>query len=123
MYYHRCEAMQRGILLRCLACMVYHYDELKKIIAANPSHCFATMPLFTRPHLQLELSKLIMTEISDRIRMPTGIPPYVEAMGKLDELTKLIRQEREEQLHHYKEIKATIGDKIEQIAEENGQIT
>ena len=113
----------KGILLRCLACMVYHYDELKKITIANPSHCFATMPLFTRPQLQLELSKLITMEVSDRIRMPTGIPPHVEAMGKLDELTKLIRQEREERLHHYEEIKATIGDKIEQIAEQNGQIT
>ena len=35
----------------------------------------------------------------------------------------MIRLEREERLEYCEEIKRTIGDKIEQIAEENGQIT
>ena len=55
--------------------------------------------------------------------MATDIPLHIEVIGKLDELTCLIRLEREKQLEHYEEIKRTIGDKIEQIAEENRQIT
>ena len=54
--------------------------------------------------------------------MATGIPPHVEAIGVIQNLTSLIKQEREDQLDHYDQIKPVIADKIEEVAEENGKI-
>ena len=55
--------------------------------------------------------------------MATGIPPHVEAMSKIEDLTNLIRQEREDRLVHYENVKIAIVDKIEEVSEANGQIT
>jgi hypothetical protein len=117
-------ANTKGLLLRCLASLVHHSDSLKQIIDTHPGHPFASIPLFSRaPTLLSELKKLVTTEPSERVRMATGIPPHVEAMSKLDDLYKLIKEEREERRQHYEEIKNAIGDKIGEIAEENGQLT
>ena len=37
--------------------------------------------------------------------------------------TSLIKQEREDQLAHYEQIKTVIANNTEEVAEENGQIT
>ena len=55
--------------------------------------------------------------------MATGIPPHVEAMGSIQDLTSLIKQEREDRLEHYEQIKVAIAEKIEEVADENGHIT
>ena len=55
--------------------------------------------------------------------MATGIPPHVEAMSKIEDLTNLIRQEREDRLVHYENVKIAIVDKIKEVSETNGQIT
>ena len=52
--------------------------------------------------------------------MATYIPSHVEAMRKIEDLTNLIRQEREDRLAHYEDIKIAIIDKIEEILEANG---
>ena len=113
----------KAMLLRCLACMVHHSDGLLKIIEENPGHVLGSIPILSNKHLRYELKKLITSEPSERIRMATGIPPHVEAMTMIKSLTSLVRQERDERLQHYEEIKSVIADKIEQVAEENGQIT
>ena len=77
----------KGILLRCLACMVIHCDKLKANIESNPSYCFAAVLLFIYLELLQELKKLITSKKLDRIRMAIGILLHVEAMRKLDELT------------------------------------
>ena len=116
-------ANTKSFLLRCLAAMVHHSDALKEVICANPGHCFGSIPLFTHPTLLTNLKPLVTTKPSDRIRMATGIPPHVEAMTKINELAELIREEREERRQHYEEIKQTVGDKIEEIAIQHGNIT
>ncbi len=114
----------KAMLLRCLASMVHHSESLQAVINSDASHPFASIPIFSRPPSFLrELKKLISTTTSDRIRMPTGIPPHVEAMGRLDKLYKLILEEREERRNHYEDMKKIVADKIEEVAETNGQIT
>jgi hypothetical protein len=114
----------KAMLLRCLASMVHHSESLQGVINSDASHPFASIPIFSRPpSFLIELKKLIPTTTSDRIRMPTGIPPHVEAMGRLDKLYKLILEEREERRNHYEDMKTIIADKIEEVAETNGQIT
>ena len=55
--------------------------------------------------------------------MVTGIPPHVKAMGSIQNFSSLIRWEREDKLEYYEQIKVEIVEKIEEVAEENGQIT
>ena len=113
----------KALLLRCLALMVHNSGALLELVAKDPSHPFASIPILCNHSLLLELKKVITSEPSDRIRMATGIPPHVEAMGSIQDLTSLIKQEREDRLEHYEQIKVTIMEKIEEVADENGQIT
>lgn len=57
------------------------------------------------------------------VRMATGIPPRLHAMGLIQNLTELIKQDREDRLKHYKKIKVVIAETIEEKTEANGQIT
>ena len=113
----------KAVLLRCLASMVHHSESLLKGIDEDPGHCFSSIPILCNSSLLSELKKLLTSESSERIRMPTGIPPHVEVMTKLDTLTKLINQDREDRLKHNEEVKCTIVNKIEEISVANGQIT
>ena len=113
----------KALLLRCLALMVHHSDALLDLVQKDPSHPFASIPILCDHSLLLELKKIITMDCSDRIRMATGIPPHVEAMGAIKNLSTLIMQERKDRLQHYEEVKVAIADKIEEVAEDNGQIT
>ena len=113
----------KALLLRCLALMVHNSGALLELVAKDPSHPFTSIPILCNHSLLLELKKVITSEPSDRIRMATGIPPHVEAMGSIQDLTSLIKQEREDRLEHYEQIKVAIAEKIEEVADENGQIT
>ena len=114
----------KALLLRCLASMVHHSDGLLAVVREhNGAHPFASIPILNRPVLLNRLKGLVTLEESDRIRMPTGIPPHVEAVRKLNDLVDLIKLEREERQAHFEHITATIGDKMEEIALENGQVT
>ena len=66
---------------------------------------------------------MVSTNASKRIQIPTGIPPHVEMMTKIQELTNLIKIEREERKRHYEEIKISVGDKLEELAVTHGHIT
>ena len=113
----------KAVLLRCLASMVHHSACLLKVIDEYPGHCFSSIPILCNSSLLRELKKLLTSESSERIRMATGIPPHVEVMTKLDTLTKLIYQDREDRLKHNEEVKCAIVNKIEEISVANGQIT
>ena len=104
-------ANTKSLLLRYLASMVHHSESFLKVVEADPGHCFASIPIFTNFSLLCELKKLLTSEPSDRIRMATGIPPHVEAMSKIEDLTNLIRQERDDRLVHYENVKIAIVDK------------
>ena len=41
----------------------------------------------------------------------------------IQNLTSLIKQEREDRLAHYEQMKTLISNNIEEVAEENGQIS
>lgn len=118
----------RALLLRCLASVVNHAEALMKIIReADGNHPLAAVPIFGRPELLVELKKLITMEPSDRIRFPTGIPPFVEQGRKLDMLIDLVIADRNDRNKRMDEllsqVKTTVSDKIEEIAFENGTVS
>ena len=98
--------------------MVHNSRELLKLVEKDPSYPFVTITILCNHSLLLELKKVITSEPSDRIRMATGIPPHVEAMGSIQDLTSLIKQDREDRLEHYKQINVAIAEKIEKVADE-----
>ena len=53
--------------------------------------------------------------------MATEISPYVEALGSIQNLTPLSRQEREDRLEHYEQIKVAIAEKIEKWRRKTGR--
>lgn len=48
-----------GILLRCLACIVYHSTNLRRVIESNPGHDFAKIPILNDERLLRELKLLV----------------------------------------------------------------
>ena len=80
----------KGLLLRYLAMMVHHSDALFHMVRNDPSHPFASIPILCDLSLLEELKKILTREASDRIRMATGVPPHVEAMSAIKELSNLI---------------------------------
>ena len=117
-------ANTKALLLRCLACIVHHSDSLLEVVQKhNGAHPFASIPILIRPELLAMLKPLVTMDVSDRIRMATGIPPHVEAVKKLDELVDLVNLERDERKRHFDDIKNAVGEKIEEIAIENGTLT
>ena len=61
----------------------------------NLGHVLASITILSNGILYGELNKLPTSEPSERILTETVIPPHVEAMGTIQILTSLIKQERE----------------------------
>ena len=113
-----------ALLLRCLGSIVHHSDALLEIIKEkNGAHPFASIPILTRPNLLHELKQLVTMDISENIRRATGIPPHIEAVKKLDQLVDLVELERAERKEHFEAITKAVGEKIEELAMENGTLT
>ena len=71
-----------GLLLRCLACMVFHSCQIMEVIDRNPGHELSMVPLFgTDSNLQ-ELIPLVTTNPTPGVmETVTGIPPHVEVVS------------------------------------------
>lgn len=55
-----------AILLRCMACVVYHSKSLRKVISENPNHDFAKIPLLHNDELLEELRGLVTIQPSGK---------------------------------------------------------
>ena len=105
--------------------MIHHSDGLFAVIREHKEvHPFACIQIFDCPGLLKELKALVTSNNeSDRIYMPTGIPPHVEAVQQWNKLVDFIlKLEREEKKAHLEHIVAIIGDKMEEIVIQNGHV-
>ena len=67
-----------GILLLCLASVVWNVEFLKSAAAAIPGHPFGMIPLLSNAGLLAEFLKLQVTiESEGHMTVATGIPPHV----------------------------------------------
>ena len=113
----------KALLLLCLACMVHHAGAFHEEVKKYSGHVLASITILPNGILCGKLKKFLTSEPSERIRMATWTPPHVEAVGMIQNLTSLIKQEREDRLAHYEQIKTVIANNIEEAAEENWVIT
>ena len=95
----------KALLLRCFVCTVHHADALREEVKKYSGHVLASITILPNGILCGKLKKFLTSEPSERIRMATVIPPHVEAVGMIQNLTRPIKQEREDRLEHYEQIK------------------
>ena len=78
-----------GILLLCLASVVYHSDFLKDVSSKMSGHPLLTLPILNNEPLLQKLKTLVVLE-SDTI-VPSGVPPHVEHMKLLERVFLLVQ--------------------------------
>jgi hypothetical protein len=112
-----------GILLLCLASVVYNSDFLKATAAADPEHPFNLIPLLSNPQLLNDLKELVMLEPIGHVKAATGIPPHVQNA----KVAKEILNTCVDTLKEVKEMATTVQEAVnkafEEKAVENGQLT
>ncbi len=75
------------MLLRCLACIIYHVDSLLEVMVMNPGHDFSKLAILHDPQLIAELKPLVTTEPTPGIMtMATGIPPHIELANQVQKV-------------------------------------
>ena len=79
----------KAVLLRCLASIVHHSNDLKECILRNPGHPFINIPILRNENLLGTLKNLVALEKPDAIQIATGVPPpHVETISMLETIVK-----------------------------------
>ena len=86
-----------GILLRCLACIVYHSERLLETMVKHPGHDFSKLSLLHNSTMLEQLKEFVTIQpTKGGIISPTGIPPHiglaVQVSEVLDTLGNLVHQ-------------------------------
>jgi hypothetical protein len=66
-----------GLLLLCLASVVWNVDFLKSTAAKIPGHPFGMIPLLSNVSLLAELKLLVTLESDGHMTVASGIPPHI----------------------------------------------
>ncbi|CAB9498884.1 unknown protein (Partial), partial [Seminavis robusta] len=112
------------ILLRCLACIVYHSDSLIQAMVRTPGHDFSKLAILHDRPLLAELQRLVTTEPTKNVMsVATGIPPHVELAMQLqcvlDMASKVIATTETQS----DRIVTTVREAIQEQAWQSGHIT
>jgi len=113
-----------GILLRCLACIVYHSDSLRKTWVKYPGHDFSKLTILHDSLLLDDLKQLVTLQPTKGVlQAPTGIPPHiglaVQVSEVLDTLGELVNKFGE----HGDNLMLAVDAALEDRALDNGHIT
>lgn len=112
-----------GMLLLCLASVVWHSDFLKATAAADSEHPFNTIPILSNPDLLKDLRELVTLEPEGQMKCATGIPPHVQHAKVAREILELCVKTLEEVQNMAETVKESVKEAFEDKAEENGQVT
>jgi len=112
-----------GVLLFCLASVVWHSDFLKATAARDAGHPFNMIPILSNPELLRDLKELVTLEPKGQVKSATGIPPHIEHATMAKKILHLC----ETTLHAVKDmatsVKRSVKEAFEEKAEENGQVS
>lgn len=113
----------KGVLIRCLASMVYHHNWMSKFISKNPSHPFSTLSLFQYPELVQQLSSKVTTEVTPSMPLATGIPPHIEHQKTLVKLLDCVEELKGLMEKQEETFQRGIEQAYEKYARNNGVVT
>ena len=112
-----------GILLRCLASIVHHREFLKNIMCNTPGHPLNQLAILNDNDLLTKLSTLSTTEPSAKITSPTGIPPHVNILKKMDSILQILQEIREDSQSLERKLQDAVENQMERHARQNGNLT
>lgn len=106
-----------GVLLLCLASVVWHSDFLRETTTAHPGHPFAMIPIMGNPDLLRDLKELVTLEPKGQVTSATGIPPHVEQAT----VAKKILSVASETLEAVKKLIENVKESVKEAFEEKPQ--
>ena len=112
-----------GILLLCLASVVWNVDFLKTTAAAIPGHPFDMIPLLTNASLLAELKLLVTIESEGHMTVATGIPPHIRQAVLIKDTLGVCKETLEAVKNLTDGVKEAVKQGFEEKAEESGQMT
>ena len=113
----------KWLLVRLLASLIYHEDYLRKVVIAIPSHPFSSIPILNNIELTTYLKKLISIKPSAVIPIPTGIPPHVKQIEKLEKLTMYCSETLKVVKNMVPKIESSVKVAIEESSVRSGMVT
>ena len=113
-----------GVLLRCLACIVYHSDKLRETMVKYPGHDFSKLPILHNSSLLNCLKELVTIEPTVGVMVSaTGVPPHVglglQVAKVLETLGELVGQFGE----HGDNLMLAVEEALDSKAWESGHVT
>ena len=78
-----------GLLLRCLASLIFHSGALMEVMVKHPGHDFSKISILQHDHELLDgLKELVTTDPTPEVMtVATGMPPHV---GTAQQLSKVL---------------------------------
>ena len=117
-----------GILTRCLACVIWHFNSIRDVMVSNPGHEFNKIALLHELPLLNDLKQLVTTEPTPGLMTTvTGVPPHVGLAVQLKSISGRINKLLEEYEDHEEDrtqrvINAVVAS-IEGEAVQSGHLT
>ena len=112
-----------GILLLCLASIVWNVDFLKSTAARIPGHPFGMIPLLSNAALLAELKLLVTIEKEGQMTVATGIPPHIRQAVLIKSTLHVCKETFEAIKDMTEGVKVAVKQAFEEKAEECGQMT
>jgi hypothetical protein len=112
-----------GILLLCLASVVWNVEFLKSTAARIPGHPFGMIPLLSNAGLLAELKLLVTIEKEGNMTVATGIPPHIRQAVLIKNTLNVCKETFEAIKDMAERIKDAVKQAFEEKAEECGQMT
>jgi hypothetical protein len=112
-----------GILLLCLASVVWNIEFLKSTAARIPGHPFGMIPLLSNVALLEELKLLVTIESEGHMTVATGIPPHIRQAVLIKSTLDVCKETFEAVKSMAEGVKDAVKKGFEEKAEECGQMT
>jgi len=112
-----------GLLLRCLAAMVWHLPFLIETTRKYPGHPFAALPLLNNAELLQRLKPLVVLDPIGQIQNATGIPPHIEHCILTRDVLETCKRTFDEVQTMTQSVSEAVSEAIEQKAASNGHLT
>jgi hypothetical protein len=112
-----------GILLLCLASVVWNVEFLRSTAARIPGHPFAMIPLLSNAGLLAELKLLVTIEKEGHMTVATGIPPHIRQAVLIKKTLDVCKETFEAIKDMTDVVKDAVKEAFKEKAEECGQMT
>jgi hypothetical protein len=111
-----------GILLLCLASIVWNVKFLKSTAARIPGHTFGMIPLLSNAGLLAELKPLMTIRKEGYMTVATGIPPYIHQAVLIKNTLNVCKETFEAIKDMSEHVQDAVKQAFEEKAEECGQM-